>query len=195
MVLELKIDLLMRQSLDQTKLLRACEWSKCCNKGTHRAPKSRNELNSFLWFCKNHARDYNKSWNYYDGMSDCDVEADIRNDTVWQRPTWRLGTNGSENLETMVNFDSIHDRFDVLYNSRPKINSHSANETIYNSEQIHALAIFGLERPGDTESIKQRYKKLVKQYHPDTKGLEENSDEKIKDVNQAYKILIDYTTS
>ena len=195
MVLELKIDLLMRQNLDQTKLLGVCEWSECSNKGTHRAPKSRNELNIFLWFCMPHAREYNKSWNYYDGMSDDDVEADVRKDTVWQRPTWRLGTNGSKNSETMVNFNSIHDHFDVLYNSRLKTTPHSSNEAVYNSEQAHALTIFGLERPGDAKNIKQRYKKLVKQYHPDAKGLDEKSDDKIKDVNQAYKVLIDFITS
>jgi len=194
MALELEIDLLIRHRLEQAELFKICEWSKCSDEGTHRAPKSRSELNSFLWFCISHAREYNKSWNYYEGMSDDDVEADVRKDTVWQRPTWRLGTNDPANLESAVNFNSIHDPFDILHNMRPKVGAHSAKETIYSSEQFRALAIFGLERPGNISNIKQRYKELVKRYHPDAKGLDANSDEKIKDVNQAYKILIDFLT-
>ena len=194
MALELEIDLLIRHRSEQAEFFKICEWSKCSDEGTHRAPKSRSELNSFLWFCISHAREYNKSWNYYEGMSDDDVEADVRKDTVWQRPTWRLGTNDPANLESAVNFNSIHDPFDILHNMRPKFDTHSANEIIYSSEQFRALAIFGLERPGNISNIKQRYKELVKRYHPDAKGLDGNSDEKIKDVNQAYKILIDFLT-
>ena len=194
MALELEIDLLIRYHSEQAELFKICEWSKCSDEGTHRAPKSRSELNSFLWFCISHAREYNKSWNYYEGMSDDDVEEDVRKDTVWQRPTWRLGTNDATNLGSVLNFNSIHDSFDVLHNMRPNVGTHSANEPIYSSEQFRALAIFGLERPGNISNIKQRYKELVKRYHPDAKGLDANSDEKIKDVNQAYKILIDFLT-
>jgi len=195
MGLELKIDLLIRHRLDKSELFKACEWSECSNEGTHRAPKSRNDLRSFIWLCVSHAREYNKSWNYCDGMSDDDVEADVRKDTVWQRPTWRLGTNGPANLEFTVNINSIHDPFDILHNTRPKAGPHTSNENIYSSEQVRALAIFGLERPGDAANIKQRYKELVKRFHPDAKGLGESSDEKIKDVNQAYKTLLDFIAS
>jgi hypothetical protein len=142
-----------------------------------------------------HAREYNKSWNYYDGMSDDDVEADVRNDTIWQRSTWRLGTNGSANFESTVCFNSIHDPFDILYNMQPKSGHHSSNEIIYSSEQARALTIFGLDRPGDATNIKQRYKELVKRHHPDANRLGMNSDEKIKDVNKAYEILIDFIAS
>jgi len=195
MASELEIDQLIWHRSDQAEFFKTCQWVECTNKGTHRAPKSRDELNNFLWFCISHARDYNKSWNYYDGMSDDDVEADVRKDTVWQRPTWRLGTNGPQNLEYAIKFNSIHDSFNILHNTRPRVDPHKSNERIYSSEQARALDVFGLEQPGNSANIKQRYKELVKRYHPDAKGLEKNSDEKIRDVNQAYKILIDLVAS
>jgi hypothetical protein len=194
MALELKNDLLIRHRLNRAKFFRTCDSSKCLDEGTHRAPKSRNELNSFFWFCMFHAREYNNSWNYYDGMSDEDVEKDVRKDTVWQRPTWRLGTNGPINLEFAINFNSIHDPYDILHNTRPKVDPHSSNKKIYSSEQTHALTVFGLEQPGDAANIKKRYKKLVKRYHPDAKGSGIKFDEKIRDVNQAYKVLIDFVS-
>ena len=46
----------------------------------------------FYWFCLEHVREYNAAWNYYADMDDAAVEAEIRKDIVWQRPTWPLGT-------------------------------------------------------------------------------------------------------
>ena len=195
MVLELGIGLLKLHNSDQSKDESECEWPECGNDGVHRAPKSRDELSSFRWFCIIHAREYNRTWNYYDGMSDDEVEADVRKDTVWQRPSWRLGANDTANLESAINFNSIHDPFDILHNARPTGNSSSSSDAVYSSEQTRALAIFGLDRPGDAVSIKQRYKELVKRYHPDAKGADASSDEKIKDVNQAYKVLMDFIGS
>ena len=71
--------------------IRCCDWPGCNGDGEHRAPKSRNELKSYHWFCLDHVRRYNAGWNYYDGMTDAEVEADVRRDTVWHRPSWPLG--------------------------------------------------------------------------------------------------------
>src|SRR5271169_3382390 len=72
-------------------LLRVCDHPACEAGGDFRAPKSRLELRDYYWFCLDHVRAYNAAWNYYAGMSDTEIEAEIRSDTVWQRPSWRLG--------------------------------------------------------------------------------------------------------
>ena len=59
----------------------------------YRAPRSPERLTEYWWFCLLHVRTYNAAWNYYAGMSDSQVEADIRRDTVWQRPSWPLGAH------------------------------------------------------------------------------------------------------
>src|ERR1051325_3900540 len=71
--------------------IRPCEHPGCEAGGDFRAPRSRLELNRYYWFCLEHVRAYNLAWNYYAGMSDSEIEAEIRRDTVWQRPSWRLG--------------------------------------------------------------------------------------------------------
>ena len=38
--------------------------------GEYRAPKGRERLNEYFWFCLNHVREYNKAWDYYAGMSE-----------------------------------------------------------------------------------------------------------------------------
>src|SRR4051812_15785622 len=70
---------------------RLCDHPGCAAGGDFRAPRSRLELDRYYWFCLEHVRSYNLAWNYYAGMSQTDVEAEIRRDTVWQRPSWRLG--------------------------------------------------------------------------------------------------------
>ena len=67
--------------------MRSCDHPGCLGGGDFRAPKSRLDLHDYHWFCLEHVRAYNSAWNYYAGMSDAEIEAEIRHDTVWQRPS------------------------------------------------------------------------------------------------------------
>ncbi len=71
--------------------MRLCDHPGCECGGDFRAPRSRLELDRYYWFCLEHVRAYNLAWNYYAGMSEPEIEAEIRRDTVWQRPSWKLG--------------------------------------------------------------------------------------------------------
>lgn len=68
--------------------LRQCDWQGCEAEGAHPAPRSRTRLSDRYWFCKEHAREYNRAWNYYAGMSAEQIDQERRRDTIWQRPTW-----------------------------------------------------------------------------------------------------------
>ena len=89
---------------------RACDWPGCDGAGQHRAPRSRLEIRSYHWFCRDHARQYNAGWNYYTGMSDAEVEADVRRDTVWERPSWPLGGAPKRNGRKSFTADDVLDR-------------------------------------------------------------------------------------
>jgi hypothetical protein len=72
-----------------------CEWKGCTKPGGHRAPKGRGRDGEFFLFCVDHVRQYNATYNYFDGMSDDQVE-DFRKDAATgHRPTWKVGANGS----------------------------------------------------------------------------------------------------
>ena len=73
---------------------RACDMPGCPEAGEYRAPKSRTNLNDYHWFCLEHVRAYNAGWDFYKGMSPAEVEAQLRADTSWQRPTWPIGSLG-----------------------------------------------------------------------------------------------------
>jgi len=52
--------------------------------------------------------------------------------------------------------------------------------------------ILGINRNADEKEIKKAYRKLAKQYHPDTyKGDKKDAEEKFKEISEAYEVLID----
>src|SRR5262249_48316463 len=73
---------------------RGCEMPGCEAPGEYRAPKDRRNLKDYWWFCLEHVRAYTSTWHYYRGMSPAEIEAQLRADTAWQRPSWPLGRIG-----------------------------------------------------------------------------------------------------
>jgi len=171
-----------------------CQWPGCQEIGDHRAPHSREQLNKHRWFCLVHVRQYNKSWNYYDGMSDDEVETDVRRDTTWNRPSWPLGTekNFRRNGEGIQIDDygafgapddatgQNEENGEKIYSCRPKPDTPEAQ----------AFAVFDLRPPISVNDIKARYKELVKRHHPDANGGDKGAEEKFKQISQAYQTLI-----
>jgi len=172
--------------------LRPCDHPGCEAGGDFRAPRSRLELDRYYWFCLDHIRAYNSAWNYYAGMSDAEIEAEIRHDTVWQRPSWKLGErHGSSQGPRMG------DPFG-FYNGEPgqgprgrgHTNGHGPDAASRAaSARDQALAVFDLEPPFTAVRLKARYKVLVKQHHPDAHGGDKAAEEKLKIINQAYATL------
>ena len=171
---------------------RSCDHPGCAAGGEFRAPKSRLDLRDYYWFCLDHVRAYNTAWNYYAGMSDREIEAEIRRDTVWQRPSWRLGDRHGPGYA-----ERIRDYFGMLSGSaggssdRRRGNGDRAPDAERRalSAREQALSVFEIEPPFTQTSLKARYKTLVKLHHPDAHGGDKAAEEKLKVINQAYATL------
>lgn len=48
--------------------VRMCDHAGCAERGDYPAPKSRYSKDKW-YFCQEHAAEYNRSWNYFEGMS------------------------------------------------------------------------------------------------------------------------------
>ena len=71
----------------------SCQWKGCDKPGSHKAPKGRGRDGEYFHFCMDHVRQYNHEYNYFDGMSDAEVD-DFRKDALTgHRPTWKSGAN------------------------------------------------------------------------------------------------------
>jgi len=166
-----------------------CDSPKCNEKGEYRAPKSRVMLNSYFYFCLDHIKEYNKSWDFYKGMSVEQIESSMRSDTFWDRPSWPIKNS----------FKNIFDKFneyvdDFVKNDDDKINdSYFKNKLLdenLTKEEAKALKELDLKMPISLEKIKKSYKKLVKIFHPDVNGNNKDYEEKFKQINESYKLLL-----
>ncbi len=162
---------------------RLCDWPGCGVEAPHRAPRSRNQLNVYNWFCLDHVRAYNKSWNYYHGMSQDEVEADLRHDTVWQRPSWPLGA-----VQGAVR-GYFRDGLGLFDEPTPGQAAGQSHHYPPSSPEARALSILDIKPPVSIGALKARYKELVKQYHPDVTGGDKESEERFKQVSQAYQTI------
>lgn len=164
----------------------SCDIPGCPNAGAYRAPKSRTELNRYFWFCLDHVRAYNASWDFYKGMTPVQIEAQLRDDTNWQRPTWPLGHLGGSIDEAMLR-DPLHvlnAGFGPTAQRRPPPPAHEVP-----TELREPMATLGLQWPVTMEVLKQRYKELAKRHHPDSNGGDRAAEERLKTINLAYATL------
>ena len=173
----------------EKKHYKICDSPKCKEKGEYRAPKSRVMLNKYFYFCINHIKEYNKSWDFYKGMSVEQIENSMRSDTFWDRPSWPL-KNSFKNI-----FDEFNEYVeDFVKNDDDKINdTYFKNKLLDESltiEEAKALKELDLKMPISLEKIKKNYKKLVKIFHPDVNGNNKDAEEKFKQINESYKLLL-----
>ncbi len=167
-----------------------CDKLECNNKGEYRAPKSRITLNDYYFFCLDHIKEYNKSWDFYKGLSVNQIENSMREDIIWNRPSWPLKGNPYKVMEQINNFFS--DEFDEL-NPEKNGDSYFKNKLIDEKltlEENKALKVLALDLPLSLEKIKKSYKKLVKIFHPDVNGNNKKAEDKFKEINKSYRILL-----
>ena len=167
---------------------RPCDSPGCAQEGEYRAPRGRSDLRSYYWFCLDHVREYNASWNYYAGMSEAEVEAAIRADTTWQRPSWPLGSWHTQYRGRR----RINDPYGVFEDEAEtaRTQARAKKPDPARTEHEKALAVLQLTGEATTAAIKTRYKELVKRHHPDANGGDRASEERLKVINQAYSTLM-----
>lgn len=165
-----------------------CDIDGCMESGDFRAPKDRS-LKSYYRFCKKHIADYNRAWNFFDGMADEDVQTHVYESMFGDRPTWKY--TAFSNLE-----DRLREKASgfMNYNHQARVEEEKERrrrEKLINPQtpEGEAMQIMELSPPLSMDIIKTQYKKLAKQYHPDVNRDNPDAEEKLKDVNMAYTVL------
>ena len=167
---------------------RICDFADCELAGEHRAPKSKTNLDEYFWFCLEHVAAYNRSWNYFTGMDQDEIES-FRNEAVTgHRPTWKLGERGYKAwMEDRVR--DPHGLFDGPEGG-PNSRAGTAKPMLKPTrEQRSHLAQLDLDETATLQDVKMRYKQLVKRFHPDANGGDKQAEERFKSINEAYSNL------
>ena len=71
-----------------------CQWKGCESARALIGPRGAavGTANTIL-FCIDHVRQYNASYNYFDGMNDAEVQDFQKDALTGHRPTWKVGVN------------------------------------------------------------------------------------------------------
>jgi hypothetical protein len=194
----------IRVKPDEDRRLRtsspACDWPGCGEAATHRAPKGRLRENEYWRFCLAHVRDYNQSYNYFAGMSDDAVVQFQKDSIIGHRPTWKIGMNGPINTRARRAFDRFNpdlgdsnDPFGVFGElggrARPNFEARHPEGRLLRNAERKALDTLGLERTATAHEVKMRFKTLVKRHHPDANGGDRSSEDRLREIIQAYNYL------
>jgi hypothetical protein len=169
---------------------RVCDHQGCRAAGTTRAPKSRALLSDHYWFCQPHAAEYNRTWNFFAGMSEGEVRARIAEElATGGRPTWSFKA-GTRNREAAASRGFFRDHFGIFGPAKAREDDERAafNRRLGKLER-GALTDLDLDATADSSAIRVRYIELVKRCHPDANGGDRSAEHKLQRVIRAYKTL------
>jgi hypothetical protein len=162
-----------------------CDFPGCPDPGEFRAPMGRLREGQYFCFCLNHVREYNASYNYFNGMSDEAVARYIKDATIGHRPTWAMGAKrgfpGAGGAHRSAPFDAA--------TARARRQEAGRSSRRLSPTSARALEALGLDESAGAEAITARYKELVKRHHPDANGGDRSCEDKLREIIHAYKTL------
>jgi curved DNA-binding protein CbpA len=166
-----------------------CQWDGCECVGTHRAPVGRMREGEYFRFCFDHVREYNKGYNYFSGLGDGEIARFQKEALTGHRPTWRMGaasfgSRAADEFAPRRAGRRMRDPFN-LFGDKGEAPPPRKVRTL----EGKALDALGLERSASADAIKTRYKELVKRHHPDANGGDRGSEDRLREVLQAYRTL------
>lgn len=190
-----KIRIRPEPSTQAKKQEKPCQWDGCEAAGTHRAPVGRDREGEYIFFCFDHVREYNKNYNYFSGLKDGEVSRFQKEALTGHRPTWKFGSNASgpaaADFAPYRSGNSAHFRRmgDPLNMFSEDADAATGARRVIKPLESKALETLGLDAKATSADIKARYKALVKRHHPDANGGDRGSEERLRDVLQAYRLL------
>ncbi|SPF76559.1 Chaperone protein DnaJ [Aliiroseovarius pelagivivens] len=163
---------------------RVCEHDGCKEAGQYRAPRSPDHLDEFKWFCKDHVREYNLKWNFFDGSTEEEMNEQMDKDRVWERETKPLGTKDEQRAWARLGVDDPHQVLGANATQNPG-KSITGTRKLPPTER-RAVDILEAKDHWTKAEIRKSYKKLIKVLHPDMNGGDRSQEEQLQEVRWAW---------
>jgi hypothetical protein len=172
---------------------RLCDHQGCRQAGVARAPKSRDMLNEHYWFCQPHAAEYNRTWNFFAGMTDQQIrDRQTEESFTGGRPTWQFQAGrGSREAAAAASKGFFRDAFGIF--GRNQQQQAAADQAAFDKQlgrlERNALTDLDLDATADGPTIRRRYTELLKRCHPDVNGGDRSAEHKLQRVIKAFRTL------
>ncbi len=131
------------------------------NTGDKPAPKSPLSSEKW-WFCEDHAAEYNRNWNFFEGMSA---------EQARQYSEQDRSTGADYKKSDVYGWGGVVDASGFTKTERD------------------ALQVLGLETDASEKQIKTQYRKLAKQFHPDHNQGDTKAEQQFQMVRIAFDVL------
>ena len=161
-----------------------CDWNSCNKPGEYKAPVERDNSRKYRLLCLEHIREFNKNWNYFRGMDDQQIFDFIKSDLTWHKPTQSFSS--SDNFFKVLWNNVLNDGAD---NKNFREQFIKQNRITFNQNDIKAFGILGVKVGLKWDKIQEKFKKLVKKFHPDINAGDKSFEEKLKVITLAYTQL------
>ncbi|MEO9822646.1 MAG: J domain-containing protein [Paracoccaceae bacterium] len=166
---------------------RVCDHEGCEEAGKYRAPKAPDVLDDFFWFCQKHVREYNLKWNFFDGTTEAEINAQQSKDKVWERNTRPMGDPEARAWARL----GIEDPHQVLGgNATLNPGNKSTGRKLPPTEK-RAIEVLEAESDWTKTQIRKAYKALIKVLHPDMNGGDRSQEEQLQLVVWAWDQIKD----
>jgi DnaJ domain len=169
-----------------------CDFPGCKEGGIYRAPKSPDLLDEFFWFCKDHVREYNLKWNFFQGTTDEDFQKFLEKDRVWGRETEPFTKRPDEGR--VWSRLGVNDPIEILGSNatqNPGRATGSAPTRKLPAPERKALEILDARDTWTKPEIRKQYKGLVKDLHPDMNGGNRDDEDRLQEVVWAWDQIKD----
>lgn len=167
---------------------RVCDHGGCEEKGVFRAPKSPDSLDDYWWFCKDHVREYNLKWNFFQGVTEQEFLDQVARDRVWERPTKPFRKSEEQKAWARLGVDDPHQ---VLGDNATRNPGRAAGTRRLPPTERRACEILDVRDSSTKGEIRKAYKALVKVLHPDMNGGDRSHEEQLSEVVWAWDQLKD----
>lgn len=171
---------------------RPCDHVGCRAPATAKAPKSRDMMSEHYWFCQPHAAEYNRSWDFFSGMSESQIQAEQEKRRTGDRPTWqfkasRFAREAASFSQKAGTGKGYADPLGV-FGGKGRPVPETPLRRLGKLERI-AFADLDLDEAAEGPAIRARYAELVKRCHPDANGGDRSAEARLQRVIKAYKTL------
>jgi len=161
-----------------------CEWENCKESGKFKAPQEKDNSKNYKWLCKEHIKLFNKNWNYFEGMSQVEIEDFLKSDLTWHRPTQKFAS--SDNFFNILWNNALSDKFN-FFKQEKMTNDFTVRKL--SEKDKDAFRIMELELNADWSIVQKKFKTLVKKFHPDRNSGNKRFEDKLKKITLAYSHL------
>ncbi len=165
---------------------RGCDHPGCEEPGKYRAPRSPDKLDDYFWFCKDHVREYNLKWNFFDGTTEQDLADQVQKDRVWERPTKPFGRPSEEQRAwSRLGIEDPHQVLGENATRNPGKAAKGGSRRLPPTER-RAVEILDVQDNMSKAAIRKAYKALIKVLHPDMNGGDRSHEEQLSEVVWAW---------